>query len=103
MFLHILITGQDASVGGLQNILDGKQSMTVYKPVQDLARITAQGAVKLAREEELDNITGTIDNGLKEVPSVLLETIVVDENNIRETVIADGFVSEDQLTFPEEE
>jgi ABC-type xylose transport system substrate-binding protein len=37
---------------------------------------------------------------LKDIPAVFLETIVVDKNNIRETVIASGFVSEDQLTFP---
>lgn len=99
----ILITGQDASVGGCQNIIDGKQSMTVYKPIKKLASTAAQAAVKLAKGEELDNINNTLNNGLKDVPSILLETIVVDKDNIRETVIADGFISEDQLTFPTEE
>lgn len=98
---EILITGQDASLGGLQNILDGKQSMTVYKSIKDLATLTAEAAIKLSKGEELDT-NGAIDNGLKEVPAVLLETIVVDKSNIRETVIADGFVNEDQLNFPEE-
>lgn len=99
----ILITGQDASVGGCQNILDGKQGMTVYKPIKNLASTAAQAAVKLAKGEELDNINNTLNNGLKDVPSILLETIVVDKDNIQETVIADGFISEDQLTFPTEE
>jgi len=96
----ILITGADASVGGLQNILNGKQSMSVYKPFKELATLAAEEAIKLAKGEELDNINGSLNNGLKDVPAVFLETIVVDKNNIRETVIANGFVSEDQLTFP---
>ncbi|MBN2480297.1 MAG: substrate-binding domain-containing protein [Bacteroidales bacterium] len=95
----IIITGQDASLGGLQNILDGKQSMTVYKPIANLATTAAQSAVKLARGGEITIIGGSVNNGFKDVPSVLLETVVVDETNIRETVIADGFISEDQLTF----
>ncbi len=99
----ILITGQDASVGGCQNIIDGKQSMTVYKPINKLAFTAAQAAVNLAKGEELDNINNTLNNGVKDVPSILLETIVVDKDNIRETVIDDGFISEDQLTFPAEE
>ena len=95
----ILITGQDASIGGLQNILDGKQSMTVYKPIKKLATLTAECAVKLSKGEELDNINGSINNGKKDIPALLLETIVVDTNNIRETVIADKFVNESQLAF----
>lgn len=98
----ILITGQDASVGGCQNILDGKQSMTVYKSISNLATSAAQAAVMLAKGEEITNINASINNGLKDVPAALLETTVVDASNIRETVIADGFISEDQLTFPTE-
>jgi len=98
----ILITGQDASVGGLQNILDGKQSMTVYKPIKKLATFAAEGAVKLSKGEEPDNLNGSINNGKKDIPALLLETIMVDKNNIRETVIADGFVNEGQLTFTKE-
>lgn len=98
----IIITGQDATVGGLQNILDGKQSMTVYKPIKELAASAADGAVKLSKGEEISAVNGTVNNGMKDVPAVLLETIVVDKGNIRETVIADGFVNEGQLTFSEE-
>ena len=96
----IVITGQDASVGGCQNILDGKQSMTVYKSISNLAKTAALGAVSLARGEEITNTNAEVNNGQKDVPSVLLETTVVDKDNIRETVIADGFIKEDQLTFP---
>jgi D-xylose transport system substrate-binding protein len=96
----IVITGTDASVGGLQNILDGKQSMTVYKPFKDLANLAAEQAVKLAKGEKIEAVNSSINNGFKDVPSVFLETIVVDKNNIRETVVASGFVSVDRLTFP---
>ena len=76
--------------------------MTVYKPIRKLATFTAEGAVKLSKGEELDNLNGSINNGKKDIPSLLLETIMVDKNNIRETVIADGFVNAGQLTFPKE-
>lgn len=95
----ILITGQDASFVGLQNILNGKQTMTVYKSIQDLTAIAAETAVKLAQGKTVPLVGDLVNNGLKDVPSVLLVPLVVDETNIRETVLADGFVSEDQLVF----
>ncbi len=97
--IDMVITGQDASVGGCQNILNGKQSMTVYKSIRNLAREAAQTSVKLARGENIDNATNMVSNGTKDIPAMLLKTVVVDKNNLRETVIADGFLKEDQLNF----
>ncbi len=97
--MDMIITGQDASIGGCQNILNGKQSMTVYKSIRNLAKEAAQASVKLAKGEKITNATNQVSDGTNEIPAVLLKTVVVDKNNMKETVIADGFIKEDQLSF----
>jgi D-xylose transport system substrate-binding protein len=97
--INMVITGQDASVGGCQNIIDGKQSMTVYKPIRNLAKEAARTAVKLAKGEKISNANNVMSNGTRDIPAVLLKTVVVDKNNIKETVIADGFLKAEQLNF----
>jgi D-xylose transport system substrate-binding protein len=86
----VLVSGQDADLPALQRIVSGKQSMTVYKPVDKLARSAAEAAVALARGEKVQ-ATGAVNNGKIDVPSILLEPIVVDKGNIVETVIKDGY------------
>ncbi|MEW6209259.1 MAG: D-xylose ABC transporter substrate-binding protein [Acidobacteriota bacterium] len=86
----VLVSGQDADLAALQRIVDGKQSMTVYKPIDKLARRAAEAAVSLARRENI-GATSTVANGRKDVPSILLEPIAVDKNNLEETIIRDGF------------
>ena len=86
----VLVSGQDADLAALQRIIAGTQSMTVYKPVAQLARRAAEAAVALARREKVDS-TSAVNNGKVDVPSVLLEPIVVDKNNIVDTVIKDGY------------
>ncbi len=95
----VLITGQDASLKGCQNILDGKQTMTVYKPFPELAETAADIAVKMINGTPLGYQLTSINNGKTEVPALLLKSKPIDKNNMRETVIKDGFVSEDQLSF----
>jgi D-xylose transport system substrate-binding protein len=97
--IDMVITGQDASLGGCQNIINGTQSMTVYKSIRNLAKEAAQTSVKLAKGEKISNAVNMVSNGTKDIPAVLLKTVVVDRNNLRETVIADGFLKEDQLNF----
>ena len=64
--------------------------MTVYKPIRLLARRAAEAAVALARGEKVPTAS-TINNGKTDVPSILLEPVVVDRNNIVETVVKDGY------------
>lgn len=64
--------------------------MTVYKPVHLLARRAAEAAVALARGEKVPTTTA-VNNGRTDVPSILLEPVVVDKNNIVETVVRDGY------------
>ena len=88
----VLVTGQDAEKGALQFIAEGKQTMTVYKPIIPLANGAVDAAIKLAKKEPL---SGTImfknDVIGKEVPAILLEVTTVDKDNLMQTVIKDGY------------
>jgi len=86
-----LVSGQDAELSACQRIAAGTQSMTVYKPIQRLAYKAAEVAVKLARKEPHGETTRGVPNGRLDVPSILLEPIAVDKNNLVSTVIADGY------------
>ena len=67
------------------------QTMTVYKPIKNLAYKAAEVAVRMAKKEALTEATRTTNNGKRDVPSILLEPIAVDKSNLDSTVIADGF------------
>lgn len=86
----VYVSGQDADLAALQRIVQGKQSMTVYKPIEPLAKRAAEAAVALARGEKVAT-TSTVNNGRKDIPSILLEPVVVDKDNIRETVVKNGY------------
>ncbi len=86
----VLVTGQDASLDAVQRIVDGKQTMTIYKPIVPLANSAVDSAIKLARGEKLET-KDKINNGKIDVPSILQEPIVVDKNNVMQTVIKDGY------------
>jgi D-xylose transport system substrate-binding protein len=88
----ILVTGQDAELVACQRIAAGTQAMTIYKPIHKLATAAAELAVKLGNRAPV--VAGdTTNNGKIEVPSVLLEVITVTRENLKSTVIVDGFHS----------
>src|ERR1041384_3376208 len=87
---RVLVTGQDAALDAVQRIVEGKQTMTIYKPILPLANSAVDSAMKLARGERLDT-KDKINNGKIDVPSILQEPIVVDKNNVMQTVIKDGY------------
>jgi D-xylose transport system substrate-binding protein len=93
------VTGQDATVAGLQRILAGEQFMTVYKEIEPEATISAEIAIALAEGEGVpqDKVTEEVDNGKGKVPAVLLEPIAVTKDNVKSTVVADGFVTANEL------
>ncbi len=86
----ILVTGQDAALDAVQRIAEGKQTMTIYKPILPLANSAVDAAVKLAHGEKVET-KDTINNGKKDVPSILHVPQVVDKNNLIDTVIKDGY------------
>ena len=87
---HVIVTGQDAALDAVQRVAQGEQTMTVYKPIQPLAFSAVDNAIKMARGEKIET-KDTINNGKKDVPAILFEPIVVDKNNIMQTVIKDGY------------
>ncbi|MDA3893587.1 MAG: substrate-binding domain-containing protein [Salinivirgaceae bacterium] len=96
-FTETLITGQDATLEACQNLLSGKQTMTIYKSIKLLAKTTAKLALSLTDGSKIEGINSEIDNGAKKVPSILLEPVVVDKTNLKETVIKDGFHSNQDI------
>ncbi|MBB5039224.1 sugar ABC transporter substrate-binding protein [Prosthecobacter dejongeii] len=88
----VIVTGQDADLAGCQRIVAGTQTMTVYKPLSVLAKQAADLAVKLASRRPIIAKEES-DNGKVKVPSVFLPIHSVTKENLRETVVKDGFRS----------
>jgi D-xylose transport system substrate-binding protein len=94
----VLVTGQDATVAGLQNILKGDQAMTVYKAIPKEAMATAQLVAALSNGTDTSSlingqsVTVPITGGAA-IPSILVTPVAVDKTNIQSTVIADNFVT----------
>ncbi|MFI6595264.1 sugar ABC transporter substrate-binding protein [Nonomuraea sp. NPDC050536] len=91
------VTGQDATVQGLQNILAGDQCMTVYKAVKKEADAAAKLAVALAKGDKPTASGKVTDPQTKQdVPSELLEPQSITVDNVKD-VVADGYVSKEEL------
>jgi D-xylose transport system substrate-binding protein len=90
-------TGQDAELAAVQRILIGEQYMTVYKAIKPEAEQAAELAVALARGEEPPAAKDRVDNGMEQVPSILLQPIAVTKDNIKDTIVKDGFWSAKQI------
>ncbi|GAA0348991.1 sugar ABC transporter substrate-binding protein [Bacillus horti] len=93
---QIPVAGQDAELAAVQRIVQGIQTMTVYKPIGSLAEEVASLSVSLAKGEVLD-IERKLNNGKVMVPSVLLSPVSVNRSNLDETILADGFHSEEDI------
>jgi ABC-type sugar transport system ATPase subunit len=87
-----VITGQDAEQDSVQAILDGRQSMTVFKDVRTLVRTAADTAVALLKNET-PAAQFTYNNGAYDVPAIQSPVISIDRNNARATLIDSGYYS----------
>jgi D-xylose transport system substrate-binding protein len=91
-------TGQDAELAGIQRIVVGDQYMTVFKAYTPEATQAAQLAVALLNgETSSDLVNRQLDNGMKQVPSVILTPVAVKQDNIRDTVVRDGLYTVNQI------
>src|SRR5712671_5993072 len=86
----VLVSGQDADLAAIIRILDGTQTMTVYKPLGSQATLAAEAAVAYAKGDTVKT-TAAISIGDKLIPATLLAPIAVTKDNIKQTVIKDGF------------
>ncbi|MER7958626.1 substrate-binding domain-containing protein [Streptomyces sp. NPDC096030] len=101
--ISVPLTGQDAQLDAIQRILLGTQTITVMKPYKPEADIAATMAVNLAEGKELPEslVPTTAKSGSgQEVPASLLTPIVVDKNNINDTVVKDGLYTVSEICTP---
>jgi D-xylose transport system substrate-binding protein len=98
---QVPVTGQDATVQGLQNILSGDQCMTVYKAIKKEADAASALAISIAKGEKPTTATGTTTDPQSKatIPSVLLDPEAITKANVKD-VIADGFVTKDAICIP---
>ncbi|MDH3683452.1 MAG: substrate-binding domain-containing protein [Acidimicrobiia bacterium] len=109
------VSGQDATQAGIQNVLLGKQTMSVYKPIRSEAAAGVQAALALRAGEDVAALTGDFTiiginadgtpadspTGDGVVPYIALVPIAVTVDNVADTVIADGFRTVEELCTPE--
>lgn len=94
---RVAMVGQDGDLAACQRVVEGTQTMTVFKPMEDLAKAAAEYAVLLGEGKDL-MVTEFIDagNGIS-VPYVALTPIAVTKDNIDEVIIESGFHSREEV------
>ena len=93
-----IVTGQDAELRSIKSMLAGEQYSTVFKDTRELARVTVGMAdALLAGSEPEINDTKTYNNGVKVVPSYLLEPVSVDMSNWEDVILGSGYYTRDQV------
>jgi putative multiple sugar transport system substrate-binding protein len=92
------VTGQDAELASVKSIIAGEQFATIYKDTRQLADVTVKmaDAVLKGGQPEVNNTTD-YDNGVKVVPSYLLEPVVVYKDNHQQVLIDSGYYTANQL------
>jgi D-xylose transport system substrate-binding protein len=91
----IPLSGQDATPQGVQNILSGWQSMTVYKSVKAEAAAAAGVAISIIKGTKVKT-NATINNGSRQVPSIFLKPISITKKNYT-ILFKDGFLKKSQV------
>ena len=93
-----IITGQDCDVTNTKNMINGKQSMSVFKDTRDLAKQVVEMVKAIMDGKEVPvNDTKTYDNGVKVVPSFLCTPVFADANNYKTILIDSGYYTEAEL------
>ncbi|MGV0852717.1 multiple monosaccharide ABC transporter substrate-binding protein [Mycolicibacterium phlei] len=93
-----IVTGQDAELASVKSIIAGEQTQTVFKDTRELAKAAVQMADSLLTGGTPEtNDTTTYDNGVKVVPSYLLEPVSVDKTNYQKVLVDSGYYTEAQL------
>lgn len=87
---EVAVVGQDADLDACQRVVEGTQTMTVYKPIEKLAKKAAECAVKLAAGGKVDT-ADSVEDGRFTVPYVKIDPIAVTKENMDEEIIDSGF------------
>ncbi|MDB5324530.1 MAG: Monosaccharide-transporting ATPase [Phycisphaerales bacterium] len=92
----VIVTGQDAELVACQRLVQGSQSMTIYKPLKQLAGRAAELAYAFTQRKAVV-APDTVNNGKFDVPSVLMDTVVVTKDNVDDTVVKDNMFKHEQI------
>jgi putative multiple sugar transport system substrate-binding protein len=93
-----IISGQDAEVDSVKAILAGEQYATIFKDTRELAKVAAKMAIAVLGGDEPEiNDTETYDNGVKVVPSYLLQPVQVTKDNVKEALVDTGYWTADEI------
>lgn len=93
-----IVTGQDAELASVKSILAGEQTQTVFKDTRELAKKAVSMALSILEGSEAEvNDTETYDNGVKVVPSYLLEPQSVDKDNVESLLVESKYYSKEEL------
>jgi len=94
----VLVTGQDAELRAIRNIVNGKQLMTIYHPSKILAEKTAKLAYDLANGKMPDKSEiSFVDNGLAQVPTIKVNSIPIFKDNIDKVLIKTGVYTKEEV------
>lgn len=97
---NAVVTGQDAELDGLQRILTGEQYATIYKSIKPEAQAAAEQAVAVAQGKKWTGGTQTVNNGDVTVPAAIVPATTVTKDNIKSTVVADGYWKTSEICTP---
>jgi D-xylose transport system substrate-binding protein len=86
----VAVVGHDADLSACQRVVEGTQLLTIYKPIDKIAKAAAEIAIKLARGEDVA-ANSTINDGKYTIPYYMIEPIPVSIDNMKDTVIKDNF------------
>ncbi len=89
------VSGQDSDLAAVKRLVDGTQTVTVYKPLKLIAEEAAKLTVQMVKGEKPE-FNGKIDNGSKEVDTLLLTPTAVTKDNI-DIYVTDGFYTKEQI------
>ena len=94
-----IVTGQDAEAASVKSIIKGEQYSTIYKDTRELAKVTvAMTDALLKGQQPKVNDTKSYDNGVKVVPSYLLESQIITKDNYKKVLVDGGYYTEAQLS-----
>jgi D-xylose transport system substrate-binding protein len=94
---EVLVAGMDADLKNLQEIVAGHQTCTIYKPIEKMAATAAELALNMAETGDSERTFQTISNGARLVPVVFHNGIVVNRENLKLTVISEGYQKEEEV------
>ncbi|PKQ30672.1 MAG: sugar ABC transporter substrate-binding protein [Actinobacteria bacterium HGW-Actinobacteria-2] len=94
-----IVTGQDAELESVKMILKGEQYSTIFKDTRELAKATANMVQEVLGGKTVTvNDTKTYDNGVKVVPTLLLEPVSLNKSNVKDVLVKASYYTEAEIT-----